>query len=51
MDRWENEYLSNWQLEFEQYKKYQTYRRRDMLGEGGDGEGGEECPTVAAGGG
>jgi hypothetical protein len=22
-----------------------------MLGEGGDGEGGEECPTVAAGGG
>lgn len=30
MDRWENEYISDWQFHFEQYKKYQTYRHLDL---------------------
>uniref|UniRef100_A0A1I8EGU6 Uncharacterized protein n=1 Tax=Wuchereria bancrofti TaxID=6293 RepID=A0A1I8EGU6_WUCBA len=29
MNRWENEYIVDWQLHFEQYKKYQAYRYAD----------------------
>ncbi|KAI6173497.1 Carboxylic ester hydrolase [Aphelenchoides besseyi] len=29
MDRWENEYLVDWQYHFELYKKHQTYRNLD----------------------
>ncbi|KAI6191725.1 Carboxylic ester hydrolase [Aphelenchoides bicaudatus] len=29
MDRWENDYMTDWQFHFEQYKKHQTYRRMD----------------------
>lgn len=33
MDRWENEYLVNWQHEFEQYKRHQLYRRIETNGD------------------
>ncbi|EYC20675.1 hypothetical protein Y032_0021g361 [Ancylostoma ceylanicum] len=29
MDKWQNEYITDWQYHFEQYKKYQTYRHSD----------------------
>ncbi|CAJ0954004.1 unnamed protein product, partial [Mesorhabditis belari] len=29
MEKWQNEYITDWQLQFEQYKKYQTYRQQD----------------------
>ncbi len=29
LDRWQNEYIVDWQLHFEQYKRYQVYRRAD----------------------
>uniref|UniRef100_A0A0M3IC66 Acetylcholinesterase n=1 Tax=Ascaris lumbricoides TaxID=6252 RepID=A0A0M3IC66_ASCLU len=29
LDRWQNEYIVDWQLHFEQYKKYQSYRYAD----------------------
>lgn len=29
MDRWENEYINDWQFHFEQYKRYQSYRHLD----------------------
>ncbi|KAK0404447.1 hypothetical protein QR680_017458 [Steinernema hermaphroditum] len=32
MDRWENDYIADWQLQFEQYKKYQTFRYSDQHG-------------------
>lgn len=31
MDRWENEYITDWQYHFEQYKRYQTYRHIDSV--------------------
>ncbi|CAD5234649.1 unnamed protein product [Bursaphelenchus xylophilus] len=30
MDRWENEYINDWEFHFEQYKKHQSYRHLDM---------------------
>jgi len=30
LDRWEKEYMTDWQLHFEQYKRYQTYRQADQ---------------------
>ncbi|CAO4383000.1 unnamed protein product [Caenorhabditis nigoni] len=29
MDKWQNEYITDWQYHFEQYKRYQTYRQSD----------------------
>ncbi|VDD92172.1 unnamed protein product [Enterobius vermicularis] len=29
IDQWQNEYMVDWQLQFEQYKKYQSYRYAD----------------------
>ncbi|VDO31874.1 unnamed protein product, partial [Haemonchus placei] len=29
MDKWQNEYIMDWQYHFEQYKKYQTFRDTD----------------------
>lgn len=29
MDKWQNEYIKDWQNHFDQYKRYQTYRRAD----------------------
>ncbi|MFH4974138.1 hypothetical protein AB6A40_000847 [Gnathostoma spinigerum] len=33
MERWQNEYMVDWQLNFEQYKRYQTYRHNDLWSE------------------
>lgn len=30
MEKWQNEYIVDWQFHFEQYKKYQSYRRQDL---------------------
>uniref|UniRef100_A0A914E4M1 Carboxylic ester hydrolase n=1 Tax=Acrobeloides nanus TaxID=290746 RepID=A0A914E4M1_9BILA len=30
MDRWENDYIVDWQFHFEQYKKYEAYRHSDF---------------------
>ncbi|WKY15850.1 hypothetical protein Q1695_000938 [Nippostrongylus brasiliensis] len=35
MDKWQNEYITDWQYHFEQYKKYQTYRHLDYDSCGG----------------
>ncbi|CAD6185212.1 unnamed protein product [Caenorhabditis auriculariae] len=29
MEKWQNEYITDWQYHFEQYKRYQTYRQID----------------------
>jgi len=33
-DRWHGEYMPDWAMQFELYKKYQTYRRMDVDQEG-----------------
>ncbi|KAF7633363.1 Carboxylic ester hydrolase [Meloidogyne graminicola] len=30
MDRWENDYMTDWENHFEQYKRHQIYRRKDQ---------------------
>lgn len=40
MDHWEHEYIVDWEHHFEQYKRYQTYRRLDI-----DTEGEGQCET------
>ena len=34
-DRWQNEYIVDWQFHFEQYKRYQSFRRSDSDGQCG----------------
>ncbi len=34
-DRWQNEYIVDWQFHFEQYKRYQSFRRSDKDGQCG----------------
>ncbi|PIO75483.1 acetylcholinesterase tetramerization domain protein [Teladorsagia circumcincta] len=36
MDKWQNEYIMDWQYHFEQYKKYQAYRHLDSYSCGAD---------------